>query len=375
MYKEDLLEILNQLRYINKDMKLDKANNKTPFLEAIERKIKEQPLVNEKTGMKYTNMNELMISSFKILEELYNGLTPLMTAVMYGAPLITIQQMIELNPKSLSIKSPIGWTCLHCITSDTPYDVIQYLLSIKYIEDTYRTKEGTTKYKYFDPTKIFDSKGRLPIHHAAYEGNVAAFICLYFKYKRSLNVKTLYKCGTDNTRKTPVDIALMRKENEIINICKRISEGGPTLSIAELAKDIGILHEFLKPRTSILCYDKQYEKQLIDKFAIDPNNQLDTDKSGRYITKRYHRSPFKSSSKVHLGLPPIHGGGKSDEKNPEEVKVDITKIWGVDHYKKLINSDPELKRLGYLPQDLYKEHSELSLNDQNKIMRVLIEMK
>ena len=72
MYKEDLLEILNQLRYINKDMKLDKANNKTPFLEAIERKIKEQPLVNEKTGMKYTNMNELMISSFKILEELYN---------------------------------------------------------------------------------------------------------------------------------------------------------------------------------------------------------------------------------------------------------------------------------------------------------------
>ena len=32
MYKEDLLEILNQLRYINKNMKLDKANNKTPFL-------------------------------------------------------------------------------------------------------------------------------------------------------------------------------------------------------------------------------------------------------------------------------------------------------------------------------------------------------
>ena len=105
---------------------------------------------------------------------------------MYGAPLITIQQMIELNPKSLSIKSPIGWTCLHCITSDTPYDVIQYLLSIKYIEDTYRTEEGTTKYKYFDPTKIFDSKGRLPIHHAAYEG-LRSYVYISniteFKYK------------------------------------------------------------------------------------------------------------------------------------------------------------------------------------------------
>ena len=96
MYKEDLLEILNQLRYINKDMKLDKANNKTPFLEAIERKIKEQPLVNEKTGMKYTNMNELMISSFKILEELYNGLTPLMTAVMYHAMHLLLSINIDI---------------------------------------------------------------------------------------------------------------------------------------------------------------------------------------------------------------------------------------------------------------------------------------
>ena len=64
----------------------------------------------------------------------------------------------------------------------------------------------------------------------------------------------------------PNSAAFFSEKNEIINICKRISEGGPTLSIAELAKDIGILHEFLKPRTSILCYDKQYEKQLIDKF-------------------------------------------------------------------------------------------------------------
>ena len=49
-----------------------------------------------------------LLIDFKILEELYNGLTPLMTAVMYGAPLITIRQMIELNPKSLSITSDIN---------------------------------------------------------------------------------------------------------------------------------------------------------------------------------------------------------------------------------------------------------------------------
>ena len=130
MYKEDLLEILNQLRYINKDMKLDKANNKTPFLEAIQRKIKEQPLVNEKTGMKYTNMNELMISSFKILEELYNGLTPLMTAVMYGAPLITIQQMIELNPKCECYLLHYKYTGTFLDSIDGPYDQNELLLLI-----------------------------------------------------------------------------------------------------------------------------------------------------------------------------------------------------------------------------------------------------
>ena len=61
-------------------------------------------------------MDELLTASCGVLEELYNGLTPLMTAVMYGAPLITIQQILEMNPKSLSIKSTIGWVSTLCVT-------------------------------------------------------------------------------------------------------------------------------------------------------------------------------------------------------------------------------------------------------------------
>ncbi len=225
---------------------------------------------------------------------------------------------------------------------------------------------------------MFDSKGRLPIHHAAYEGNVAAFICLYFKNKRSLNTKTLYKCGTDNTRKTPLEIATMRKENEIVNVCKRISEGGSSLTADELSKNLGVLHEFSKPRTCVKCFDKTHDKHLIDTHVIDPYTKSDNDKSGRFITKRYHRSPFKSSAKTQFGLPKIEGTEKSDEAGDSihsDTTLNIKKIWGVEYYKKLINEDPELKRLGYLPKDLYREHSNLSIDDQNKVMRVLIEMK
>lgn len=119
MYRQDLLDVLNKHRYVNKDVKLDELEreaNATPFLEAINRKISRQPLLNAKTGIKYLSMDDLLTASCSVLEELYNGLTPLMTAVMYGAPLITIQQILEMNPKSLSIKSTIGWVSTSFVT-------------------------------------------------------------------------------------------------------------------------------------------------------------------------------------------------------------------------------------------------------------------
>ena len=43
---------------------------------------------------------------------------------------------------------------------------------------------------------------------------------------------------------------------------------------------------------------------------------LDSDSAGRYITKRYHRSPFKCLSKSSLELPPLVA---VEDENPEEI--------------------------------------------------------
>ena len=56
-------------------------------------------------------MDALLMASSKVFGELYNELTPLMTAIMYGAPLVTIKQLIEFNASALAIKSTLGWVC------------------------------------------------------------------------------------------------------------------------------------------------------------------------------------------------------------------------------------------------------------------------
>ena len=77
--------------------------------------------------------------------------------------------------------------------------------------------------------------------------------------------------------------------------------------------------------------------------------------------------------KSSLELPPLVA---VEDENPEEIHSNESKIiWGVEHYTKLIDSDVELKRNGYLPKDLYKEHAMLSQEDQVKVLRVLLEMK
>ena len=255
--KQEFLSLLESMRKVTRVLEHQK---KTPFINAIDRQALKQPLVNKKTGDKYNNMGELLDCATKVFEELYNGLTPLMTAVMYGGTVETMKQIIELNPKAISIKSTIGWTCMHCITSDTPLSAIRYLLSVKYIEDTYTDGEtGQSKYKYFDATNVFDFRGRLPIHHAAHEGNVGAFLALYFQNKRSLNTKTRLKCGIDNSRKTPLEIAVSRNENGIIDVCKRIKDGDASLTVETFFNGLGELHEHLKPSSCpvCVCEDKQ----------------------------------------------------------------------------------------------------------------------
>ena len=65
-----------------------------------------------------------------------------------------------------------------------------------------------------------------------------------------------------------------------------------------------------------------------------------------------------------------------EDENPEEIDSSDPKIiWGVEHYKKLIDGDAELTNGGYLPKDLYKEHARLGQEDQVKVLRVLLEMK
>ncbi len=369
--KEEFLSLLESMRKVTR---MAEHQKKTPFIDAIDRQALKQPLVNQKTGDKYNNMKELLDCAVKVFEELYNGLTPLMTAVMYGGTVETMKQIIELDPKAISIKSTIGWTCMHCITSDTPLSAIRYLLSVKYIEDTYTDGEtGQSKYKYFDATNAFDFKGRLPIHHAAHEGNVGAFLALYFQNKRSLNTKTRLKCGIDNTRKTPLEIAVSRKENGIITVCKRIKDGDASVTIETFVSGLGELHEHLKPSSCPVCVCEGKKNTSFAEQASDKINALDSDSAGRYITKRYHRSPFKCLSKSSLELPPLVA---VEDENPEEIHSSESKIiWGVEHYTKLIDNDVELKRDGYLPKDLYKEHAMLSQEDQVKVLRVLLEMK
>ena len=90
-------------------------------------------------------MRELLDCAVKVFEELYNGLTPLMTAVMYGGTVETMKQIIELNPKAISIKSTIGWTCMHCITSDTPLCSKIFTFGEVYRRHVYRWRDRSIK--------------------------------------------------------------------------------------------------------------------------------------------------------------------------------------------------------------------------------------
>jgi|EP00945_MAST-04E_sp_MAST-4E-sp1_P003715 hypothetical protein len=234
-----------------------------------------EELVIDNGKRKWKNVSDLVNSVAKeTLHLVKNGLTPLFTAVMYGASVDSVCQLVKLDPSSVIIANKVGWNALHHLTADTPKASVSFILKVyeeevkraldmvvkthemtpeefckrqnisqsEHVPLSYRhvpkpstlpiidalrqcsrmtedEQQDTIRFilkKYGCGAKRVDCKKRLPLHHAAFEGSCGAIESLVSKFPMGVRAK-------NDKDQTPLDVAVHRKEKGASEILRKIN--------------------------------------------------------------------------------------------------------------------------------------------------------